>query len=83
MESTRHEPDQFFRMPKDIVKQAVRDSRDGIRIAVKPSEFIKVMMQMDELMDQDSGDGDHDAMRVAREFLSEIFEDPSRRVSKP
>lgn len=83
MKSTRHEPDQFFSMPKDIIKKAAKDTLGGITIKIKPSELIKAMMRMDRLIDQDTGDTDYDAMRVAREWMSDVFEDPSRRAKKP
>jgi hypothetical protein len=78
--NTRHTSGYFFTMPKDIVRRATEETRRGVVIQLTPQELIKIMMEMDKLIDQDTGDTDHDAMALAREWMSDIFEDAGRRL---
>jgi hypothetical protein len=68
-----------FRIPPDVIARANEDADDGVKIMLTPAAVVSAMCSADKALNGDSNDAEHDALYALREWLSEIFEDPSRR----
>lgn len=64
-----------FEIPKSIRKRA-QQSKD--RIWLTPKEIMSMMTRMDEVLNGDSNDDEHEMLYLIREELSELSEDPER-----
>ena len=71
---------EYFTITKEIRDKAKKDTRLGTVIAMTPKELIDLMELANEALGSESGDEEHDALYEINETLSEVFEDPSRRV---
>lgn len=71
---------QDYRLPQDTVDQAKTDTTRGVKIQITPEELIRRIKNADRALNGDSNDAEHDALYELREWLSDILEDPERRV---
>jgi hypothetical protein len=69
-----------YYLPQDIVAQAKTDTTRGVKIQVTPEELVRRCKAADRALNGDSNDAEHDALYELREWLSEVLEDPERRV---
>jgi len=69
-------------LPNDVVSQARIDTQRNVRIEVTPQELVDLMKDADRALNGDSNDAEHEALYRIREWMSEIIEDPDRRVRR-
>jgi hypothetical protein len=67
-------------LPQDTLAQAKTDTIRGVKIQVTPEELVQSIKRADKALNGDSNDAEHDALYELREWLSEVLEDPERRV---
>ena len=63
-----------------VQKRAKRETATGQRILVTPTEVVDMMIGMDKVLDGDGDETERYVLRITLEKLSEIFEDPNRRM---
>jgi chloramphenicol 3-O-phosphotransferase len=81
MSERREDKNGQFTLPADIVEEAKSDTTRGVKIEVTPEEVVRRMKMADRALNGDSNDAEHDALSDLREWLSDVFEDPDRRVA--
>lgn len=72
--------DNLFTLPGAVKREAVSLTRSGVRISVTPAEFALQMTMVDGALNRGSNDAEHDALVEIRDWLSDMYEDPTRRV---
>jgi len=71
-----------FALPNDVVEQASIDTLRNVKIEITPSELVDLMKDADQALNGDSNDEEHDALYRIRRWMSEVVEDPDRRVRR-
>lgn len=79
MRKTERRSDQFI-LPDDVIEQAKMDMMRGVKVTIDPQELVRRMKHADDALNGDSNDAEHDALYALRAWLSEILEDPDRRI---
>jgi hypothetical protein len=70
-----------FTLPAGVITRAGRSTRLGAKIRVTPNEVVDKMRDADRALNGDSNDEEHDTLALLRDWLSEILEDPDRRIT--
>lgn len=68
-----------FSLHPDVVKRAREMSDHDWKVLITPQEMINRMIRIDRALNSASNDQEHSALIDIRDWLSEIFEDSTRR----
>lgn len=69
---------EHFELPNDIIGRAAIATKQGVRILLTPSEFIKQMRRADKALNVPSNAAARDALYELREWLSDVYEEEAR-----
>lgn len=71
-----------FKVPAEVGHRACAATNAGVKITITPAEMLDRINELDQAMNVRDADLRYEALCYLRDWLSDVYEDPTRWVGR-